>query len=126
MVSWCSSKQQVVSRSSAESEYRGLSNATPELIWIQFILFEIGVGNLTTPLLLCDNLSATYMAANPILHNQAKHLEIDLHFIQEKVAHKQLFVRFVPSEDQLADVLTKALPSPHFSTSMSSNEVMMY
>lgn len=65
-----------MSRSSVESEYRGMSNASAELLWIQTVLSEIGIRNLPPPLLLCDNLSATYMAANPILHHRTKHIEI--------------------------------------------------
>lgn len=103
-----------MSRSIVESEYRRMSNAAAKLMWIQSILFEVGICQLHPPLLLCDNLSATYLATNPVLHNRTKHIEIDHHFIREKVACKQLCVRYVPSENQLADIVTKALPSPRF------------
>ncbi|MDV3183817.1 MAG: Ty1/Copia family ribonuclease HI [Sweet potato little leaf phytoplasma] len=114
LVSWSSTKQKVVSRSSAESEYRGLSNAATELGWIQSLLSELGLSPSSPPLLLCDNSSATYLAANPVFHSRSKHIEIDHHFIREKVLRKQLFVRFVPSEDQLADILTKPLATSRF------------
>lgn len=117
VVFWSSSKQKVVPHSNAESEYRGMSNVAAELIWTQSLLREIGFPLITAPLLLCDNVSATYLVANPVLHQRTKHIEIDLHFIQERVLHKQLLVRFVPSEDQLADILTKPLPSTRFSLS---------
>lgn len=111
--SWNSSKQKVISRSSAESEYRGLSNATVEISWVQSVLHELGITT-SPPLLLCDNVSATYIATNLVLHQRTKHIEVDLHFIREKVARKQLIVRYVPSEDQLADIMTTSLPSPRF------------
>ncbi|MDV3193991.1 MAG: Ty1/Copia family ribonuclease HI, partial [Sweet potato little leaf phytoplasma] len=114
LVSWSSAKQKVVSRSSAESEYRGLSNAAAELVWVQSVLNELGFSPSSAPLLLCDNISATYLAANPVLHNRSKHIEIDQHFIREKVLRKQLLVRYVPSEDQLADILTKPLQTARF------------
>lgn len=113
LVSWNSSKQKVVSRSSAESEYRGMSNAAAEISWLQSLLRELGVVA-APPLLLCDNINATFLAENPVMHQRTKHIEVDHHFIREKVARKQLVVRFVPSEDQLADIMTKGLPSPRF------------
>lgn len=88
MVSWSSYKQKVVSRSSAEFEYRGLSNVTAELTWIQSLLSELGFQPSFPPLLLCENISATYLAANPVFHSPSKHIEIDHHFIREKVLRK--------------------------------------
>lgn len=106
--------QKVVSRSSAESEYRGLSNAAAEIAWIQSILTELGVSCSAPPLLLCDNVSATYMSVNPVMHSRTKHIEVDHHFIREKVGRKQLLAQFVPSEDQVANIFTKSLHSPRF------------
>lgn len=67
-----------------------------------------------SPLLLCDNITATYMAVNSVLHNRSKHIEVHHHFIQEHVQWKQLVVKFVPSKEQLANTMTKALLSPKF------------
>ena len=85
LVSWSASKQKVVSRSSTESEYRGLANAAAELTWIQSLLKELFVPLFQPPVLYCDNLSTTYLAANPVLHSRAKHVEIDYHFVRERV-----------------------------------------
>lgn len=90
--SWSSIKQKVVSRSSAESEYRGLSNVAAELVCIQILLNELGFSLVSIPLLLCDNISETYLAANSILDSRSKHIEIDHPFIWEKVMQKQLIV----------------------------------
>ncbi|CAM8975113.1 unnamed protein product [Rhodiola kirilowii] len=109
LVSWCSKKQPTVARSSAESEYRALAHACAETTWIVSLLSEFGA-NIHYPILLyCDNLSATYMASNPVFHARTKHIELDYHFVQEKVALRSHSVRFVPSTDQPADLLTKAL-----------------
>ncbi|RVW19932.1 Retrovirus-related Pol polyprotein from transposon RE1 [Vitis vinifera] len=94
LVSWSASKQKVVSRSSTESEYRGLANAAAELTWIQSLLKELFVPLFQPPVLYCDNLSTTYLAANPVLHSRAKHVEIDYHFVRERVLQKTLDVRF--------------------------------
>ncbi|CAM8918414.1 unnamed protein product [Rhodiola kirilowii] len=109
LVSWCSKKQPTVARSSAESEYRALAHACAETTWIALLLSELGA-NIQYPILLyCDNLSATYMASNPVFHARTKHIELDYHFVREKVALGSHLVRFVPSVDQPADLLTKAL-----------------
>jgi histone deacetylase 1/2 len=56
-------------------------------------------------------MGATYLSANPIFHAKTKHIEIDFHFVRERVSRKQLEIRFIPSRDQVADGFTKALPS---------------
>lgn len=114
LISWSAFKQKVVSRSSTESEYRGLANAVVELSWIQSLLRELHVTLFHPPVLFCDNLSTTQLSANPVLHSRAKHVEIDYHFIRERVLQKTLVIRFIRSEDQVADVLTKPLPSSSF------------
>lgn len=113
LVSWNSKKQTLVARSSAEAEYRGIANATAELLWVQSLLTELRVP-FQTPTLLCDNLSAVMIAHNPVLHSKTKHLEIDLHFVREKVMSKCLEIHHVPATSQLADALTKPLPASLF------------
>jgi hypothetical protein len=99
-----------VSRSSTEAEYKALANATAELIWVEALLGELGVKIQQPPCLWCDNLGATYLSANPIFHARMKHIEIDYHFVRERVACKNLEIRFISSKDQIADGFTKALP----------------
>ena len=101
----------VVSRSSAELEYRGLANAAAELIWAEALLAELHLSLPSPAALICDNISATQLAANPILHVQTKHIEIDFHFIRERVVNKSVEVYFTPSQEQLADIMTKPLPA---------------
>jgi hypothetical protein len=114
LISWISKKQPTVSRSSTESEYKALANASTELIWIQSLLRELRVSLPRAPLLYCDNIGATYLTSNPIYHARTKHIEIDYHFVRDQVADKYLEVKFISGKDQLADVLTKALPSSRF------------
>jgi hypothetical protein len=103
-----------MSRSSTESEYKALANASVQLIWIQSLLRELRVSLPRAPFLYCDNIGATYLTSNPIYHARTKHIEIDYHFVLDQVADKYLKVKFISGKDQLADVLTKALPSSRF------------
>jgi histone deacetylase 1/2 len=107
LVSWSSRKQPTVSRSSTEAEYKALANGTAEAVWIQSVLKELGVHQPRPPVLWCDNLGATFLSANPVFHARTKHIEIDFHFVREKVALGTLEVKFISSSDQLADVFTK-------------------
>ncbi|KAI5336302.1 hypothetical protein L3X38_015569 [Prunus dulcis] len=112
LISWCSKKQPTVSRSSTESEYRSLAHACAETTWLSYLLVELGV-HLQFPITLhCDNLSATYLAANPVFHARTRHIELDYHFVREKVSLGSHRVCFIPSIDQLADLLTKPLHKP--------------
>jgi histone deacetylase 1/2 len=109
LAAWSSRKQPTVSRSSTEAEYKSVANATAETMWIQGLLKELCIFLRRAPILWCDNLSATYLAVNTIFHARTKHIEVDYHFVRERVARKALDVRFVSTHDQLADVLTKPL-----------------
>ncbi|MCH87664.1 retrovirus-related Pol polyprotein from transposon TNT 1-94 [Trifolium medium] len=113
LVSWSSKKQQLVARSSTEAEYRSMANTTADLLWIQSLLQELQVP-FHTPTLLCDNLSVVALSHNPVLHSRTKHLELDIHFVRERVISKQLNVLHVPARDQLADPLTKPLSPSNY------------
>jgi histone deacetylase 1/2 len=87
-----------------------LANATAEMMWIQKMLTELRVPHVRVAWLWCDNLGATYLSANPVFHARTKHIEIDFHFVRERVAQKLLDIRFIASRDQVADDFTKSLP----------------
>lgn len=114
LISWGSRKHSTMSRSSTEAEYKEVANATTEIIWLQVLLRELGVVLPRPPVLWCDNTGATYLTANPIFYRRMKHVEVDYHFVRERVASGQLDVRLISSKDQLADIMTKALPGPAF------------
>jgi histone deacetylase 1/2 len=79
------------------------------MIWIEALLAELGVKLKEKSSLWCDNLDATYLSANLIFHARTKHIEIDFHFVRERVANNLLAIRFISSNDQVADGFTKAL-----------------
>jgi histone deacetylase 1/2 len=107
LISWSAKKQPTVSRSSTEAEYKALGNGVAEAMWIESVLKELRVPRQHTAILWCDNLGATYLTANPVFHARTKHIEIDFHFVRERVASGDLDVRFISTNDQLADVFTK-------------------
>ncbi|CAN1266351.1 Retrovirus-related Pol polyprotein from transposon RE2 [Linum perenne] len=114
IISWTSRKQRTVSRSSTEAEYRALATAASKILWLLSLLHEIGWPPSTAPTIWCDNVGATYLTKNPVFHSRSKHLEIDFHFVRERVAAKQLHIAYISTKDQIADTLTKSLPAPRF------------
>ncbi|KAI5328775.1 hypothetical protein L3X38_028172 [Prunus dulcis] len=114
LISWSSRKQQSVSRSSTEAEYRAIAATTSELTWIQSLLRELGIPLPTPPVVSCDNIGAMFYCANPVLHSRMKHIEIDFQFVRDRVTRGLLQVSHVSTTDQLADALTKPLPRPRF------------
>jgi hypothetical protein len=114
LISWSARKQPTVSRSSTEAKYESLANATAGTLWIEALLAELGIKLQEPSCLWCDNLGATYLSANPVFHARAKHIEIDFHFVKERVASKQLRIQLVSTKEQLADGFTKALSAREF------------
>jgi hypothetical protein len=109
LVSWSAIKQPTVSRSTTEAEYKAVANATVKVIWIQSLLEELGLMKHRAVALWCDTLGATYMSTNLVFHARTKHIEIDYHFVRERVASKQLVIRFISTGDQIADGFIKAM-----------------
>ncbi|KAK9116560.1 hypothetical protein Sjap_015507 [Stephania japonica] len=115
LISWQSKKQHVVARSSTESEYRALAQISAEITRIQSLLSELQFSLPTAPVVWCDNISAQALAHNPVYHARTKHIELDIHYVRDKVLAGQLSIRHVPSSDQIADGFTKALAASRFS-----------
>ena len=123
LLSWSSKRQETLSRSSAEAEYRGVANAVAETSWIRNLLRELHTPLSTATLVYCDNVSAIYMSANPVQHQRTKHIEIDIHFVRDKVVVGHVRVLHVPSRFQYADIFTKGLPYQLFANFRSSLSV---
>ena len=109
IVSWRSKKQNVVARSSVEAEFRAMAVGVCKLLWVKIILVDLKA-QLSKPMkLYCDNKSAISIAHNPVQYDRTKHIEIDRHFIKEKLDSGLICTPFVSIGHQLADVLTKGL-----------------
>jgi hypothetical protein len=99
-----------LSHSSSEAEYKAVENTIAEIMWIQTLLKELGIKSPQAAKLWYDNIEAKYLSANPVFHARTKHIEVDYHFVRERVSRKLLNIDFVPSRDQVDDGFTKALP----------------
>ena len=109
LVSWRSKKQPVVSKSTAEAEYRAMSQGLSDMLWVRNLLSELNVlkdGHLNV---WCDNKSAICIANNPVQHDRTKHVEIDRFFIKEKIDAGIIKLDYVNTGQQIADCLTKGL-----------------
>jgi hypothetical protein len=103
LVSWAAKWQPVVSRSSAEVEYRVVANGVAEASWMRQLLHELHSPLQRATLVYCDNVSAVYLSTNPVQHQCTKHVEIDLHFVREPVAADDVRVLSVPTTLQFVE-----------------------
>ena len=110
-ISWSSKKQTTVARSSTKAEYRALATTAAKMSWLHILFKELRIFLSHVPIFWCDNASAIALSANPIFHSRPKHIEVDYHYVHEKVLHRDLCVHFVSGKDNLADIFTK---SPSF------------
>ena len=124
MVLWSSKKQAVAVKSSTKSKYKELSSASLEISWLESLFSELNIAKLPTLVLWCDNHSAGELAKHHVFHSRSKHIELDIHYIRNKVLQKQLKVRYIPIAEQVVDVLTKGLSLPKFSYFRSNLNVI--
>ncbi|GKC42873.1 ribonuclease H-like domain-containing protein [Tanacetum coccineum] len=123
LLSWSSKCQPMLSRSSAEAEYRGVSDTVAETCWLRNLLRELHTPLSFATLIYCNNFSVVYLSYNPVQHQRTKHIEIDIHFVRDLVAAGEVRVLHVPSHYQFADIFTKGLPSALFEEFCSSLSV---
>lgn len=114
LVTWRSKKQSVVARSSAEAEFRALAQGICEILWIRRLLEELKISQSSPMKLYCDNKAAISISHNPVLHDRTKHVEVDKHFIKEKIEDGSVCMTYIPTEQQVADVFTKGLFKKQF------------
>ena len=114
-VIWSTRKQQSVSLSSAEAEYIALSQASCEIRWIQQILQEMGLNKDKQPSIVYeDNKSCINIANNAMNPKRLKHIDIRFHHVKDLIEKKYIYLEYIPTEQQQADILTKPLPKDVF------------
>ncbi|RVW92973.1 Retrovirus-related Pol polyprotein from transposon RE1 [Vitis vinifera] len=114
LVMWRSKKQNVIAISSAEAEFRVVAHGICEIMWIRRLLEELKMTGSSPMKLYCDNKAAISVAHNPILHDRTKHVEVDKHFIKEKIDKGLVCMTYIPTEEQVVDVFTKGLHKRQF------------
>ena len=108
-ISWSSKKQSIVSLSSTEAEYIGSSKASQEALWLRQLLEELHHHQESPSIIFCDNQSTIKIAKNPVYHARSKHIEVHHHFVRDLIESQEVELQFCGTEDQLADIFTKAL-----------------
>lgn len=108
VISWESAKQKTVALSSTEAEYMAISEAAKEAIYLRNVLSEL-IGFTICVALFNDNQSAQKLSINPVFHKRSKHIDVRHHFIREAISNKHVIVKYIPTNDMPADILTKSL-----------------
>ncbi|CAN1323872.1 Retrovirus-related Pol polyprotein from transposon TNT 1-94 [Linum perenne] len=108
-ISWRCKKQDRVAKSSTEAEYRSMSDVCSEVVWLSHLLADFGINPKSPAHLFGDNTSAIQIATNLVLHDRTKHTETHVHYIRDLVNSGAVQLFYITSDDQLADLLTKAV-----------------
>src|SRR5437667_7876310 len=108
-ISWQAKKQTTVAQSTVESEYAAMAHTAKEMIWLQYLLQDLGMSKYEPKVLFCDNQGAISLAKNPTHHAKTKHVDVQLHFIRDHVEKGTIKIEYCPTEDMLADIMTRGL-----------------
>ncbi|CAI5712611.1 unnamed protein product [Peronospora destructor] len=109
VVSWKSKRQPTVATSSTEAEYMALYSATQEAVWLRLLLSDIGCPLGTATTIYEDNQGCIALAKNPVFHARTKHIDINFYFLREKIEEDVIQLEYKPTNEMIADGLTKAL-----------------
>ena len=113
-ISWRSQLQTIVTLSSTEAEYIALSACVQEMLYLKMLISELGIQQTEPMTIFEDNQSCIKIVNNPEGHGRTKHIDVKHFFVQEAVTRKDIILKYVESANQIADILTKALPGPAF------------
>lgn len=116
-ISWSSKRQPTVALSTCEAEYIGQTQASKETVWLRSLLAElsnVGERSLPSTVIYSDNQGAIALAKNPQFHGRSKHIDIQHHYVREKIVDGTVELTYLDTSRQIADGLTKALPREPF------------
>ena len=108
-ITWSSKKQPTVALSSTKTEYKGATVEACEIAWLEMLLANLGIQVQVPVVIYCDNLRSIQLARNPLFHVRMKHIEVHYHFIRERVLDGDIDLTYVRTDEQVADIFTKAL-----------------
>jgi hypothetical protein len=115
LISWSSKDQNIISRLSAEVDYRVVVNGVAKACWLRQLLQELHAPLMKSTLVYYNNVSTVYVSTNTIQHQRMKHVKINLHFLREHVAISDVRILHVPTTSQFTGILMKGLPTSVFS-----------
>ena len=110
-VSWSAKRQEIIALSTTEAEYIAITHAVKEALWLRLLIFQLFKLDLEPTTLFSDNKSAIELTKDHQFHPQTKHIDIRFHFIWYIVENGSIWLIYCPTDDMIADMLTKALPS---------------
>ena len=131
MFSWCSRKQEIIAQSTAEAEYVAATAAVNQALWFRKLLTDLHMEQEESTQIFVDNQAAISISNNPVFHGKTKHFKIKLYFLREVQKEGEVLLLHCKTENQVADILTKALSKARFeflreklgmSSSSSKNE----
>ena len=108
-ISWSSKRQPTIALSTTEAEYMAASQSAKEGIWLRQLMADVGCVQERATMIMCDNQSCIALTKNPKHHSCTKHIDVQHHFIREKVEEEVIELRYCPTQEMVVDVLTKAL-----------------
>lgn len=111
-VSWTSRLQSTSALSTCEAEYMALSDAMCETLWLRRMLISLDVRMDEPTVVFCDNKGAIELSSNPTFHKKSKHIETKFHRIRQEQGKGELTVDYIPTKENLSDILTKGVPAP--------------
>jgi hypothetical protein len=111
-ISWSCQKQHIIALSTAEAEFISLTQAAKEALWLKNLIGEIFQPLKSPVKIYCDNQSAITIAHGNQQRTRTKHFDLRLYFIREKVENNEIIIKYIPTSEMIADLLTKALPAP--------------
>ena len=113
-ISWLSKKQSTVATSTCEAEYRAAFTATVDCVWLRRLLADLHECQQTPTTIFTDSQSALAVARNPVFHARTKHIEVHYHYVRERLHAGEITLTYCPTQDNIADLFTKALPREKF------------
>ncbi|MCO5574767.1 hypothetical protein L7F22_028558 [Adiantum nelumboides] len=108
-ITWISKKQPIVALLSTEAKYRGAAVVAYEIAWLKMLLQDLEIQVQDLVVIYCDNISSIQLAQNLVFHARMKHIEVHYHFIRERILDGDIDLDYVSTEDQVANLFTKAL-----------------
>ena len=124
-ISWKSKKQENISLSSAEAEYRSIRKVVGELVWLSRLFEELTIPCTSPFPVYCDSQSTLHIAKNPVFHERTEHIEVDCHFVRAKLQERLISLHHIGTGEQLADILTKALTGVKHAAILSKLDLLV-